>query len=91
MISGCFFITFHNKIVFNLIDKGDVMKEATLQIEGMSCQHCVMRVKKTIEGLAGISDLSVDVGSARIVFDESKIQQSDIENAIIKAGYKIKG
>ena len=67
------------------------MKEITIQIEGMSCQHCVMRVKKAIEGLAGISGLSVEVGSTKVTFDEAKIQQADIENAIIKAGYKIRG
>ena len=66
------------------------MKEITINIEGMSCQHCVMRVKKAIEGLAGISGLSVEVGSAKVTFDEAKIQQSVIENAVVKAGYKIK-
>jgi len=66
------------------------MKEITINIEGMSCQHCVMRVKKAIEGLAGISGLSVEVGTAKVTFDESKIQQADIENAVVKAGYKIK-
>ena len=66
------------------------MKEITINIEGMSCQHCVMRVKKAIEGLAGISGLSVEVGTAKVTFEESKIQQADIENAVVKAGYKIK-
>ena len=66
------------------------MKEITIRIDGMSCQHCVMRVKRSLEELAGVSDLSVEIGSARVTFDESKIQQADIENAVIKAGYKIK-
>ncbi len=66
------------------------MKDITINIDGMSCQHCVMRVKKAIEGLSGISNLSVEVGSAKMSFDESKIQQADIENAIVKVGYKIK-
>lgn len=66
------------------------MKEITINIEGMSCQHCVMRVKKAIEGLAGISGLSVEIGSAKVTFDETKMQQADIENAVVKAGYKIK-
>jgi copper chaperone len=56
----------------------------------MSCQHCVMRVKKAIEGLPGVSELAVDVGSARVVYDDSEIQQADIEEAILKTGYKIK-
>lgn len=67
------------------------MKEITINIEGMSCQHCVMRAKKAIEGLAGIASLTVEVGNAKVTFDETKIQQRDIENAIVKAGYKIKG
>ncbi len=66
------------------------MTETTIHIEGMSCQHCVMRVKRAIEGLAGISDLSVEIGAATVSFDESKIQRADIENAVVKAGYKIK-
>ena len=66
------------------------MTETTIHIEGMSCQHCVMRVKRAIEGLAGISDLSVAIGTATVAFDESKIQRADIENAVVKAGYKIK-
>ncbi|RPI38272.1 MAG: copper chaperone [Nitrospiraceae bacterium] len=66
------------------------MTKATIHIDGMSCQHCVMRVKRAIEGLAGISDLSVEIGTANVTFDESKIQQTDIENAVVRAGYKIK-
>ena len=66
------------------------MSEATIQVDGMSCQHCVMRVKKAVEGLAGISDLTVEVGQVKVTFDESKAQKKDIEDAIVKAGYKIK-
>jgi copper chaperone len=66
------------------------MSEATIQVDGMSCQHCVMRVKKAVEGLAGISDLTVEVGQVKVTFDESKAKKKDIEDAIVKAGYKIK-
>ncbi len=67
------------------------MSEITIGIDGMSCQHCVMRVKKAIEGLRGISGLDVQVGTAKVIFDETLVQQKDIEAAIIKAGYKIRG
>ncbi len=66
------------------------MTDAVINIEGMSCQHCVMRVKKALEGLAGIAKLNVEVGQANVSFDESRIQQKDIEAAIVKAGYRIK-
>lgn len=66
------------------------MTEATILIDGMSCMHCAMRVKKAIEGLAGISSLNVEVGKAELQFDESQTSRADIEAAIVKAGYKIK-
>jgi len=66
------------------------MTEATISIEGMTCQHCVMRVKKAIEGLKGISKSDVVVGQAKVGFDEALIKKKDIEDAIVKAGYKIK-
>jgi copper chaperone len=66
------------------------MTETVIAIEGMSCQHCVMRVKKALSGLDGVKDSAVDVGSAKVTFDETKIQKKDIEEAIIRTGYKIK-
>ena len=67
------------------------MTETTIVIEGMSCQHCVMRVKKAIEGLKGIHKSDVEIGQANVTFDEALIQKKEIEEAIVKAGYKIKG
>jgi copper chaperone len=67
------------------------MADAVIHIEGMSCQHCVMRVKKAIESLAGVSSLSVEIGQAKVSFDETKVQKKDIEAAVAKAGYKVKG
>lgn len=65
------------------------MSETTIKIEGMSCQHCVMRVKKAIDALSGVSHSDVQVGSASVVFDESKLKKEDIVAAIKKAGYKV--
>jgi copper ion binding protein len=67
------------------------MAEATIMIDGMSCMHCVTRVKKSIENLAGVNNLNVEVGKATVTFDDAKTSQKDIEAAIIKAGYKVKG
>lgn len=66
------------------------MTEKTVQIDGMSCQHCVMRVKKALDALQGVSSAEVEIGSAKIRFDEARIQLQGIEEAIIKAGYKVK-
>jgi copper chaperone CopZ len=50
-----------------------------------------MRVKKAIEALPGISNLNVEVGKATVSFDETRTSRKDIEGAVAKAGYRIKG
>jgi copper chaperone len=67
------------------------MAQAAIRIDGMSCMHCVARVKKAIDGLAGVTGAEVAVGSATVEFDDSKLSKADIEQAITKAGYKIAG
>jgi copper chaperone len=65
------------------------MAEVTLKIEGMSCQHCVMSVKKAVDSLDGVSSSDVEVGSARVVYDESRLSEEAIREAINRAGYKV--
>lgn len=64
------------------------MKTIELKIEGMSCNHCVMAVKKELSKLH-LESADVQIGSAVIKFDESKTTISDIEKAINEAGYSI--
>ncbi len=66
------------------------MAEADLKIEGMSCQHCVMRVKKAVDQVPGVSRADVGVGTAKITYDETKVTKEDLEQAVEKAGYKVK-
>ena len=51
--------------------------------------HCVGRVKQAIQGLAGVLEANVKVGSAFVKFDETKLSRQDIETAIKKSGYKV--
>jgi len=72
------------------IEKGGLdMTEANIKIEGMSCQHCVMAVKKAIGGLKGIENADVMIGSAVVRYDESKVKKEDIEAAVENAGFKV--
>jgi copper chaperone CopZ len=64
------------------------MKELNYKIGGMSCNHCVMAVKKELSKLNPES-MDVEIGSVRIVIDEAKINSDSIEKAIAEAGYKI--
>ena len=66
------------------------MAETNIAIEGMSCQHCVMAVKKALGGVPGILESNVQVGSASVKYDDTKIKKEDIETKIKKAGYTVK-
>lgn len=65
------------------------MKEAIIKVDGMSCQHCVARVKKAIDNLKGIINSDVQIGLVRVSFDESKVRGDEIEKAITDAGYRV--
>ena len=72
-----------------ILIKGGFMTDIIVTIEGMSCMHCVGRVKRAVEALSGIQSLDVQIGQAKITFDESKLKKGDIEKAITGAGYKV--
>ncbi len=62
--------------------------ERVFKIEGMSCHHCVMAVKKEISKL-NVDNLEVKIGEAKVQFDEFKVKPADIKQAIINAGYSV--
>ncbi len=64
------------------------MTERKISIEGMTCNHCVMAVKRELSKLASLQVKDVSIGSASFSYDETKITPHDIEAAIEEAGYK---
>ncbi len=67
------------------------MSETVIKIDGMSCQHCVMRVKKAIDAIDGVSSSTVEIGKADITFDETKTSLDAIKETVTGSGYKVEG
>ena len=65
------------------------MKTFELTIDGMSCGHCVMSVKKELSKVNGLKVESVEIGTARVQFDESQVAREKLAEAIEKAGYTL--
>ncbi len=67
------------------------IKKVILDIEGMSCQHCVNRVKSILDSFPEIKSSSVDLEKniAEIVISEGEYSFDKIKNAIEEAGFKI--
>ena len=60
-----------------------------IKIQGMSCQHCVGRVKKALEALPGVAEVNVDLTGATVKHDEAKTGVAELEAAVAKTGYKV--
>ncbi len=67
------------------------MADVKINIEGMSCQHCVGRVKQALEALDGVQGVEVEVGSANVSFDNSAVSKDEIAAAVAKAGFTVVG
>lgn len=65
------------------------MKRQELKIEGMTCGHCVMSVKKELSKLADVIVDEVQIGRAIIRYDESKVTRQILAQAVGEAGYKV--
>ena len=63
------------------------MNRTTLRIDGMSCGHCVMSVRKALEGIEGVQVESVAVGTASVAFDPARASADAIVEAVNAAGY----
>ena len=67
------------------------MTKTTLKIQGMTCNHCAMRVAKALKGVQGVQDAQVDLQKAEAVvtYDESKAGTDRFSTAVVDAGYKV--
>ncbi len=63
---------------------------STLKVKGMTCQHCVMSVKKALGKLDGIQKVEVDLPMGEVRFDNTKGTTPDaLKKAIEEAGFEV--
>ena len=63
---------------------------ATIKIKGMTCNHCVMTVTKTLNEIGGIKNAKVNLEKGEATFDEQKpIDMDLVREKIKKAGYEV--
>lgn len=76
------------KIIKN---KGEDSMEKILNVEGMSCNHCVASVRKALEGLEGVreADVSLDDKKARVELDKDLADEALVK-AVEDAGFSAK-
>ena len=67
------------------------MKETKVNIDGMSCGACVKRLSKAFGKIDGILKCEVEVGSAKLVYDENSCDIGKLLDVVRMTGYSVKG
>lgn len=60
----------------------------TLQIEGMSCGHCVMRVEKALSKVQGVSKVQVSLSSKTAEVEGDNLETANLIQAVVSSGYQ---
>ena len=65
------------------------MLEKTLQIKGMSCPHCSMRVEKVLNAIDGVeAQVDLESNSAKLKLTH-EVSDEIIKNAVDFIGYEV--
>lgn len=65
------------------------MQNITLNVEGMSCNHCVKSVEGAISGLGATGKVDLAAKQVDVAFDEAKVTVDQIKEAIEDQGYDV--
>jgi len=68
------------------------MQNVTLNVQGMSCGHCVKAVEGSVGKLEGVNEVIVKLNEAQVdvKFNESQVSLDKIKNTIEDQGYEVK-
>lgn len=60
------------------------------QVQGMSCQHCVAAVTRSIQEIDPSAQVRVDLENGKVAVDSTQPEQA-LKDAIDDAGYTVVG
>lgn len=62
--------------------------QTVLNIEGMTCEHCVRAVKQALERVRGVKQAAVSLQTAQAVVDHESIDPRFLIEAVEEEGYQ---
>lgn len=61
-----------------------------MTVEGMTCNHCKMRVEKALQGLEGVQAVEVDLATKAVsVETQAEMDSSVLKETVEDAGYDV--
>jgi copper chaperone CopZ len=68
------------------------IRSETIQVGGVRCEQCVMRLGAALEPLAGIEAANANLlGQLTISWDEERLPRAELLAAISRAGFEPQG
>ena len=66
------------------------MSSIKLNVEGMSCNHCVVAIESALKEIGIQGKVHLDTNTVDVVFDENKVTLNQIKEAIEEQGYDVR-
>lgn len=69
------------------------MSKVILEVPDISCGHCEMTVRETLEGKPGVNSVQVNVPAKEVYldYDESRINLGQVGELLDEEGYPVAG
>ena len=74
---------------FKKTEKEEVDMGLLVEVPDMSCQHCVMTIKKALSRIEGVREVKIDL-EKKIVGIEGDVDEEKVREAISSSGYTVK-
>ncbi|GIQ66535.1 cation transporter [Paenibacillus cisolokensis] len=65
------------------------MTNIKLQVNGMSCRHCVVSVEGALKDIGASGKVDLENGTVEVTYDENRITTEQIKAAIEEQGYDV--
>ncbi|WP_211747158.1 copper ion binding protein [Paenibacillus sp. Marseille-Q4541] len=65
------------------------MSNVTLNVKGMSCNHCVKSVEGALESVGAKGNVDLAAGTVSVEYDEQKVTVDQVKHAIEDQGYDV--
>jgi copper chaperone CopZ len=65
------------------------VRSETIQVSGIRCERCVMRLGHALEKIDGLESASANlVGDVTLAWDDERVERDEIVAALSRAGFR---
>jgi copper chaperone CopZ len=66
-----------------------VLQEETIQVSGVRCERCVMRLAKVLEGHEGLEAANANLmGQVSLAWDDERTSRDALLDALARGGFR---